>query len=83
MAKTKSGFEYSLPKGIADDFEYLELIRAVQDNPLLVIDVAKKLLGDDGFARLKEHCRKDGIVSTEQITEEIREISNNEDELKK
>ena len=83
MAKTKTGFEYSLPENLKDDFEYLELIQKAQDNPLAVIDVAKKLLGDDGYERLKEHCRVDGRVSTERIIAEITEISNDDTELKK
>lgn len=83
MAKTKSGFSYTLPEGLADDFEYLELIKEAQQNPLVVIDVAKKLLGEDGYTKLKEHCRVDGKVSTARIVEEITEISNNDAELKK
>lgn len=83
MAKTKTGFEYTLPKGLADDFEYLELIKDAQDNPLAVIDIAKKLLGEDGYERLKEHCKVDGRVSTEKIVEEIGEISNDDSQLKK
>lgn len=83
MAKTKSGFEYKLPENLQDDFEYLETLRRVEDNPLAIVDVAKKLLGTEGYERLKEHCRVDGRVSTEKITEEIREISNDDSQLKK
>lgn len=83
MAKTKTGFEYTLPEKLDDDFEYLELIREAQNSPLAVVDVAKKLLGDEGYAKLKEHCTVDGRVSTEKIVSEITEISNNTDEIKK
>lgn len=83
MAKTKSGFSYTLPKNLADDFEYLELVKEAQEKPLAVIDIAKKLLGEDGYERLKEHCRVDGRVSTERIVEEITEISNDDTEIKK
>ena len=83
MAKTKSGFSYTLPNNLADDFEYLELIKEAQQNPLTVIDVAKKLLGDEGYEKLKEHCKVDGRVSTERIVEEITEISNDDSALKK
>lgn len=83
MAKTKTGFEYTLPENLADDFEYFELIREAQTNAVAVIDVAKKLLGDEGYARLKEHCKVDGRVSTEKMFAEITEISNDDSELKK
>lgn len=83
MAKTKSGFEYELPKDLADNFEYLEVIKEAQNSSLAVIDVAKFLLGADGYEKLKEHCRVDGRVSTERIVEEITEISNDTSEIKK
>lgn len=84
MAKTKSGFEYELPENLQDDFEYLEALQKVDNgSPLAIVDVAKRLLGDDGYNELKEHCRVDGRVSTEKIVEEIREISNDDSQLKK
>lgn len=83
MAKTKTGFEYTLPKNLADDFEYLELVKEAQDSPLAIIDVAKHLLGKEGYERLKEHCKVDGRVSTEKVVAEITEISNDDSELKK
>ena len=83
MAKTKSGFEYKLPENLADDFEYLELVKKAQESPLAVIDVAKHLLGEEGYERLKEHCKVDGRVSTEKVVAEITEISNDDSELKK
>ena len=83
MAKTKSGFSYTLPEGLADDFEYLELIQKAQQNPLTVIEVARYLLGEEGYNRLKEHCRVDGKVSTEKVIAEITEISNDDSNLKK
>lgn len=83
MAKTKTGFSYTLPDNLADDFEYLELLKEAQQNPLFVVDVAKKLLGEDGYEKLKEHCKVDGRVSTERIMEEITEISNDDSQLKK
>ena len=83
MAKTKSGFEYILPPHLADDFTYLELVKSAQENPLAVVDVAKYLLGEAGYERLKKHCTVDGRVSTEKIIAEITEISNDDSALKK
>lgn len=83
MAKTKSGFSYTLPEGLADDFEYLEAVEEAQQKPLGFIKVAKYLLGEEGYTRLKEHCRVDGKVSTKRIVEEITEISNDDSQLKK
>lgn len=83
MAKTSTGFEYELPENLKDDYEYFEALRKVEDNPLAVIDVAKILLGDEGYARLKEHCRVDGRVSAEKVFAEVTEISNDDSNLKK
>lgn len=83
MAKTESGFEYTLNSEVKDDFEFLELLREYQDNPLLIIDVAKKLLGDDGYKALKAYCTTDSRVSSEKMIKEILEISNKDEEIKK
>lgn len=83
MAKTKSGFEFHLPTDLKDDFEYVELLRKYQENPILLIDVAKKLLGDEEYEALKKHCTVDGRVSTEKIIAEIEQISNAEPDIKK
>lgn len=81
--ETKSGFKYKLAKDFSDDFELLELIRRQQDEPLLFIDIAKRLIGDTYYDKLKKHCTVDGRVSTAKMKEEITEISNSDPDAKK
>lgn len=89
MAKTKSGFEYTLTderKGeLAKDWEYLEAFETMENegNPIAIVTIAKKMFQGDDYKRLKEHCTVDGVVLTEKIVEVIIEIANSEDELKK
>lgn len=71
---TPSGFEYALDKSVGDDYEFLELIAEVDENPLLTPMLLKKLLGEEQANRLKEHLRKDGKVSTVALANEIAEI---------
>lgn len=82
MAKTTKGFEYEV-QDIEDDFELLELFREVDKNPLLLIDIAKRVLGDEGYSQLKEFCRVDGKVSIALIHDELDEILNGSPDTKK
>lgn len=85
MAKTKSGFEYELNEGLEENFELFELFREYQktQNVLILIDVAKLLLGEEGYKRLKEHHTKDGKTSAKGVFEDIMEISNDDSKIKK
>lgn len=81
--KTKSGFEYKIPKENLDNYELIEVIAEAQENPLLFPKMINLLLGKEQAERLKEHCRNEnGIVSTEKISQEITEIFESQKELK-
>lgn len=70
--KTESGFEFKLAEGIEDDWEFLKLIRKVNDDASFVIDVAQKLLGDEQLEKLEEHCKdENGKVAVSKINDEI------------
>lgn len=80
---TKSGFEYAIPKENLNNYELVEALGEVQDNPLLIARTIDLLLGKEQKEALKNHLRTDsGIVPTDQITEEIMEIFENEKETK-
>lgn len=83
MAKTESGFTYTVNPKVKDDWGLLKLLRDYEKNPLLIIDIAVKLIGNDGLAKLEEHCTVDGIVSAEKMIKEILEISNKDNDTKK
>ncbi|WP_276907161.1 hypothetical protein [Faecalibaculum rodentium] len=74
MKKTQSGFEYTLDRDYSKDWEMMEMLMDVESNPLKLIPIVKQVLGPEQYPRLKEHCRKDGVVDAEMITEELMEI---------
>lgn len=81
--KTKSGFSYELDKDRLNNYELLEAIEELEENPLVLSRVVNLLLGKDQTKKLKDHIRnKDGIVPTEKISEEITEIFQNQGETK-
>lgn len=81
--KTKSGFEYKIPKENLDNYELIEVIAEAQENPLLFPKMVNLLLGEEQAKRLKEHCRNEnGIISTEKISQEITEIFESQKEIK-
>lgn len=81
--KTKSGFECELSTKRLDNYELLELIGEVDENPLLLTKILKMLLSEKDINNLKEHLRnEDGIVPIEKMMEEIQDVFQSKDELK-
>lgn len=81
---TKIGFEYEINKDTLDDWELFESLNDISnDNPLAIIDVAKKILGIDQYKKLKEFIReKEGKVSMTTMQDTIMEIFNANQEVK-
>lgn len=80
---TKTGFKYEITKEALENYELLETISEVDDNPLLVPKVVKLLLGKNSEA-LKEHVRnEDGIVPIDKMMAEIEDIFQGQTALKK
>ncbi|MDT1997232.1 hypothetical protein AB6834_09415 [Carnobacterium divergens] len=81
--KTQSGFKYEVSKKRLDNYELLEAIGDLDDNPLVLTKVVKLLLGKEQTEKLKDHLRTDdGIVPTEKLSEEITEIFQSQSETK-
>ncbi len=73
--KTSSGFEFQISKDVANDYELLENLAELEDNPLILGKVVKQILGEEQTKKLKDHIRnKNGIVPTDKMTKEIIEI---------
>ena len=73
--KTDSGFEFKVLESSKDDYELVEMLASLKDNSLGLPEAIRRLIGEEGRARLKEHCRDDkGIVSAKRMTEEMLEI---------
>ena len=83
--KLKNGFKFEVNEDIVDNYEFLELYRKAQDDPMYYIDIMTLMLGEKQMEALKESVRgDDGIVHvtkgdytiTNAITEIMEVISN-------
>ncbi len=73
--KTKSGFEFELSQDRLNNYELLEAISEIDEDPFAITRVLKLLLGKEDTNRLKDHVRtEDGIVPADKLTDEITEI---------
>ena len=72
---TKSGFTYSVLEKNLKNYELVEVLGELESNPLALPKVLKLLLGKEQTDNLKDHVRdKDGIVDTEKISDDLRDI---------
>lgn len=72
---TKSGFAYSIPVNNLNNYELVEVLGEMEENPLVLPKVLKLLLGEEQTNKLKNHLReKDGTINTEKITKELQDI---------
>jgi hypothetical protein len=83
IGKTKSGFEFKISKARLENYELIESLSEVDENPLLLPKTVNLLLGKEQAGKLKDHLRdKEGLVSTEKLTNEIMEIFQSQSETK-
>jgi hypothetical protein len=81
--KTKSGFEYKIPEENLNNYELVEALGELEENPLLIAKTVDLLLGKEQKEKLKDHLRtKSGTVPVDKISEEIMEIFNSQKESK-
>lgn len=81
--KTKSGFEYKIPEENLNNYELVEALGELEDNPLLIAKTVHLLLGKEQTEKLKNHLRaENGIVPTDKMSAEIMEIFENQKETK-
>lgn len=83
--RTKVGFVVKIKEEALDDWELVELIDGIAsgENPLAMIGVCKKMLGDKQYTNLKNYLkRKEGMVKTSTMSDIILEIFNSNKELK-
>lgn len=74
-SKTKTGFEYELNQEALNDYELLEDVAEVDNNPLLIPKVLELILGKEQTRKLKDHIRdKNGRVPATKMMEEIADI---------
>ena len=76
--KTSTGFEFEISKDIINDYELVENLGELEDNPLILGKIVNQILGKEQTTRLKNHVRNEnGIVPTDKMTQEIIEIFKN------
>ena len=81
--KTSSGFEYQLSKARLENYELIESLNEVEENPLALPKTVNLLLGKEQSDKMKEHLRdEEGLISTEKLSSEIMEIFQNQKETK-
>ena len=83
IGETRSGFSFEIAKTRFDNFELLEILGELDENPLLLPKVTKMILGDEEKKRLYDHVRRDdGTVPTEAIGDELADIFDSVREVK-
>ena len=82
---TPSGFKFEISERRLNNYELLELIGEVDEgNGQAFPKVLKLLFGDDQAKAFKDHLREeDGIVPTDQISEELKSVFETIREVKK
>jgi len=79
--KTSSGFEFTISKDVKNDYELIENLGELDDNPLILGKIVTQILGKEQTSKLKNHIRNEnGIVPTDKMTQEIIEIFRNSGE---
>ena len=72
---TKSGFRYEIKTERLNNFELVETLSEVDENPILLPKVLNLLLGERQSKNLKNYLRdEEGLVSTDKIRETIEDI---------
>lgn len=73
--KTKSGFAFNISDETLNNYELLEVISVVDENPLKLPQLMTMLLGAEQAKKLKDHVRtENGFVPMDVIQGEIMEI---------
>lgn len=81
--KTRTGFSYKINKDSLDDYELLEVMSNVDENPLIFPKLLTMLLGETQKADLMEHIRsKNKRVSITAMQEEVMDIFSGTQEVK-
>lgn len=71
---TKTGFTFDISMERMENYEVVETIAEIDENPLVLPRLLKLLLGDQ-VAALKDHVRgEDGMVPTQKLMDEVRDI---------
>ena len=78
------GYEITIDSELLDDWDFLETLREIdKGNAGMIVDVMPMMLGDEQFAELKTHLRKEnGKLKASDMVNVLYEILNASDETK-
>lgn len=72
---TKSGFNYAVSKDRLNDYELVEQLAELEENPFILVKVIKGILGEEQTNKLKNHLRKEnGTVPADKMEAAVTEI---------
>jgi hypothetical protein len=72
--KTKSGFEFKLEDNALDDYELIEALGELDENPLIISKVINLLFGSRKNEVKEFIKRQKGYVSTKEMSNLITEV---------
>lgn len=81
--ETKTGFKFEILDEALDDWEVLECLSDLEENPQGIIKVARLLLDQKQYKALKEHCKVNGHVKMSLMSNEISDIFESNSTAKK
>lgn len=72
---TTTGFNFEVDEEVVQDYEFIELLGGVDEDPLKITKVFTELLGEEQTKKLKDHVRnKKGRVPIQALMNELKEI---------
>ncbi len=79
----KNGFRFKIDDNVGDDYEVLELINEVDEEPQKITKLVERILGVKQKNALKEHIRSEsGKVTVEAMQNALTEMFNQAKALK-
>ena len=82
--KTSTGFKFEINEKSLKNYELVEMLADLEENPLILPKVVKLLLGNEQTKNLKDHVRdkETNTVDVEQMAKEISDIFQSQQEIK-
>lgn len=81
--QTKTGFNFSVDDAALNDWELLEDLDDIENNPQRYVRIAKRLLNKEQYEALKKHCiNESGRVEMTRMYAEITDILTSKKDIK-
>lgn len=72
---TANGFTFEVADNLADDWEIFKALSRIEENPIEVVGLIDKILGEKQTKKLEAFVKKEyGYVSTKAMTESLKAI---------